>query len=163
MSHFADKPSKPVPDNGSPPPASDLPPAHPRGNLAITLIMASIVAALVAAVTVFGIQAFMGSTSRHRTFAQQGKVKVSTDETVQVFYPVPYGAPPNLAVTGFNRDWVVIVEQKADHFKVRRTGRTLIAELEWKAEGIPADPNKQPPAENPPPRKAAEPPGKKAE
>jgi len=70
-----------------------------------------------------------------------------------VFYPIPYTSPPNLTIDEpFHRD-VLVVEQEADHFRVRYTKDKPLAifGVEWTARGTRA------PAIKPPTQETAAP------
>jgi hypothetical protein len=53
-----------------------------------------------------------------------------------VYYPVPFAGPPHLSLSGNNAVDCVLVEQKADHFKVKTTNLPFAITVTWKAEGI---------------------------
>ncbi|HEY7157155.1 MAG TPA: hypothetical protein VH575_24590, partial [Gemmataceae bacterium] len=52
------------------------------------------------------------------TVCQEGKVNLHQGQELDVYYPVPYTSPPNLELSG-DADKCEIVEQKADHFRIR--------------------------------------------
>jgi hypothetical protein len=66
--------------------------------------------------------------------SQTGSVPVAKGQEVTVYYPKPYGSPPNLqtddSVHGYQ-----IVEQKADCFRVRNDNSAW--DLKWTARGVP--------------------------
>jgi hypothetical protein len=101
----------------------------------MTLIAAAIVAALVSTVMVFGLRAFQGHVAIQNPGLQQGENTVPAQGTLDVYYKQPYKSPPHLTITG---NWVEIVEQKEDHFKIKNTFG-LPASFQWKAEGRPVD------------------------
>lgn len=129
-----------------PRPQITMPPSHGRHSLIVTLVAAGIVAAFVAAILSLGVQAYQRDLIRVNTFPQQGKVAVSSEEPLQVYYPAPYTSPPNLTFTvvsisgqaGDSNSWVEIVEQKPDYFKVRKVAKAVPScEISWKADGVP--------------------------
>jgi hypothetical protein len=81
------------------------------------------------------------------TVCQEGKVSLEHDQELDVYYPVPYASPPNLEIEGVS-DGYEIIEQKADHFRIRckvlvigRDGRT---HWNWKARGSKCSPGAAP-------------------
>jgi hypothetical protein len=87
------------------------------------------------------------------SYMQTGKVSVPGGQEIEVYYPIPYGSPPNLELCS---DWdhCVVVQQKADHFRVKNN-RLLSTECKWTARGMrvapPAPPGFPPPVIGPPP------------
>jgi hypothetical protein len=151
MSEFTERPSeKPQPgDRHNGPQGFPIPPQPPmvyresRGrSLAITLISSGIMAGLVAGMMVYGLDAFRANVKRQETLKQEGQVQVPK-EGLEVYYPVPYESPPNLTfaaqMPGFVPLEHVVVEQKADHFKLRiKDGDESHGfVITWKAEGRP--------------------------
>ena len=67
-----------------------------------------------------------------RASSQTGKANVPGGQQLDVYYPVPYATPPNLEIA----DEFVIVEQKADHFRVKNTS-TFSRTVNWTARGVP--------------------------
>jgi hypothetical protein len=72
-----------------------------------------------------------------------GVAEVGWGKEVEVFYPTPFAAPPNLTFPdGLDGTYCEVVEQKAGSFKMRRAASGLrgpwIAKVKWKAEGQPA-------------------------
>jgi hypothetical protein len=55
------------------------------------------------------------------TICQEGKVCLQGEEERDVYYPVPYASPPNLEISD-GGSWYEIIEQKADHFRIRSGG-----------------------------------------
>jgi hypothetical protein len=147
MSDFSENPA-PKPVRGTE--ETDFPvPAQPppldkgssRRERLITLVAAAIVAALVSVVVIFGLRAFQGSVTygpeileRNQVLKQQGTVTISGDATAVVYYPVPYDSPPNLTFFGDKKGSVIIVEQKADYFKVNTDLPKI--EVQWQAQGL---------------------------
>ena len=68
------------------------------------------------------------------TGLQTGRVDVPPGATQEIYYPVPYQSPPNLTVETFWQD-CLIVEQKADHFKLKNPSG-MAREVTWKARGL---------------------------
>jgi hypothetical protein len=107
----------------------------------ITLIAAAIVAALVSVVLIFGFRAFQGNAAygpeileHNQLLKQQGKAAVAGEKPIDVYYPIPYASPPNLTVQG---DQIEIVEQKADHFQLKKKDSSPGAiEVQWLAQGL---------------------------
>jgi hypothetical protein len=64
---------------------------------------------------------------------QEDKLELHNGATQTVFYPVPYGSPPNLVVDSTFHE-VEIEEQAADHFRVRCSDPT--GSVTWKAKGL---------------------------
>jgi hypothetical protein len=90
-----------------------------------------------------GHPASSGRASGRGTLVQEGTVTLR-HEPLEVFYPVPYGAPPNLSLIGteFARKSCLILEQKQDHFKIHLDNPSVsFLEVSWRAEGV-ADPGK---------------------
>jgi hypothetical protein len=78
---------------------------------------------------------------------QSGQATLRGGQELEVYYPAPYAHPPNLELEKGAEDSAVVVEQKADHFRVKNTGlwsRTV----SWKARGVPTS-SASPPAEVP--------------
>jgi len=66
---------------------------------------------------------------------QRGKAFAGYAQEVCVYYPVPYVSPPNLEFEDQDsRRQVQIVDQKADHFRIKNTH--LAVEIPWKARGV---------------------------
>jgi hypothetical protein len=67
------------------------------------------------------------------TTCQEGKVSLREGQELEVYYPVSYASPPNLEISGESND-CEIIEQKADHFRIRYKG-SFDATPHWKACG----------------------------
>jgi hypothetical protein len=142
MSDFTDNPPEPKPPRGTeetdfPVPAQPSPVLRPTGrDRAITIIAAAIVAALVAVVVVFGLQAFHGTVIDQGAI-QQGQQTIPANTTEEVYYRRPFRTPPHLTIMG-GSGYISILEQKEDHFKVKNSFGGQMS-FEWKAEGRPAN------------------------
>jgi hypothetical protein len=68
------------------------------------------------------------------TVCQEGKVSMHRGQELDVYYPVPYASPPNLELSG-DADKCEIVEQKADHFRIRCKD-PCDATPHWQARGL---------------------------
>jgi hypothetical protein len=68
------------------------------------------------------------------TICQEGKTSVHKGEELDVYYPVPYASPPNLVLCGSSDD-CEIIEQKADHFRIRCKG-PFDRTPQWQARGL---------------------------
>jgi hypothetical protein len=68
------------------------------------------------------------------TGLQTGRVDIPPGAILEIYYPVPYQSPPNLTIETSWQD-CLIVEQKADHFKVKNPSGTA-REVTWKARGL---------------------------
>ncbi|MBY0522496.1 MAG: hypothetical protein K2R98_03825 [Gemmataceae bacterium] len=117
-----------------PPAQIRKPQAYTRNSLVVTIIAASIVAALVASILTLMIQSYRGGLLQSATVVQEGKAVVSGEAPVEVYYATPFGNTPNLTLD-MNKLHIVIVEQKADHFTVRKNTPAPSVEISWKAEG----------------------------
>jgi hypothetical protein len=96
-----------------------------------------LVAALVAAVTSAAMTALLqNSANGGETLTQEGTGMVR-HEPMEIYYPLAYASPPHLVVSGPNSNLCVIVEQRPDHFKVKRVSNVAMnaVEITWKAEG----------------------------
>jgi hypothetical protein len=73
-------------------------------------------------------------------FTQTGKAMVQAGEEFDVYYPVPFASPPNLEIKNNGLHAHVVVDQKADHFRVRNNGRAAEAfgrpPIDWTARGV---------------------------
>ena len=65
---------------------------------------------------------------------QRGKAFAPYATDVTVYYPQPYASPPNLEFEDDAKTQLVIVDQKADYFRVKNTH--LGREFSWKARGV---------------------------
>jgi hypothetical protein len=81
-----------------------------------------------------------------RSSTQSGKVTLAGKQELDVFYPVAYVSPPNLEF----EEECVVVEQKADHFRVKNTS-PFSRVITWTARGVPPSPSQTalPPAHIP--------------
>jgi hypothetical protein len=73
-------------------------------------------------------------THEDPTLPQEGSVKVPANSQLDVFYPVPYGAVPNLTIEDSHGD-CLIVEQKENHFRIHNKALAAVS-VEWKAKGV---------------------------
>jgi hypothetical protein len=72
-----------------------------------------------------------------QTFRQQGRLNVAAGNSQEVYYPIAYRTPPNLQLDGdANWQFVKLLEQKADHFKISCTAQFGSTEVRWRAEGV---------------------------
>lgn len=81
---------------------------------------------------------------------EKGHVTVPARQELDVYYPVPFVSPPNLTINSAF-DACALVDQQADHFRVRNTF-SFPREVTWQARGVrsiplttipvPAPPNK---------------------
>jgi hypothetical protein len=85
-------------------------------------------------------------------FIQKGQVHLKPWCEQDVFYAVPYAGPPNLEL-GNDCDDFEIIEQKADHFRIRNRGFFRTA-AEWTARGVRLGPCPSLAPETPPPAPA---------
>ena len=67
--------------------------------------------------------------------AQSGTVTIPAGPVHDVYYPIPYASPPNLELDD-PLHACEIVEQKADHFRVRINGVAGSAAVKWNASGV---------------------------
>src|SRR5262249_22617919 len=77
------------------------------------------------------------ATSSDGCLTQSGSVTIPPGAEQDVYFPIPYASPPNLALG----DWpegCVLIEQKADHFRIRNMHRGGLgaAEVDWTAKGV---------------------------
>jgi hypothetical protein len=74
----------------------------------------------------------------------EGVAEMAWGAELEVFYKVPFAAPPNLTFPdGLDQTRCQVADQKAGSFKLRRSasgfaGEPTIAKVKWKAEGLPA-------------------------
>ena len=73
-----------------------------------------------------------------QTYSQTGTLEVPAGQELEIFYPMPYAAPPNLVVTSTFSE-CLIVEQRPDHFRVKNT-MSSPRELTWTARGLKGPP-----------------------
>src|SRR5262249_18363925 len=67
-------------------------------------------------------------------FAQEGTANVPRSSELDIYYPVPYAATPNLNFDNLPSGCEV-VDQKENHFRVRNTANKSLA-VNWKARGM---------------------------
>ena len=77
-------------------------------------------------------------TEPDSTTCQEGKVSLRKGQELDVYYPIPYASPPNLEIN-WDADECEIIEQKADHFRIR-CKRQCEATPHWKARGLKCPP-----------------------
>lgn len=65
---------------------------------------------------------------------QTSSITIPKGQELTVYYPKPYASPPNLELDNSSQN-CKIIEQRADHFRVRNDGTTL--EVKWTARGVP--------------------------
>jgi hypothetical protein len=80
---------------------------------------------------------------RDAVLEQKGDVTVHSGEIVDVYYPIPYGSPPNLTIDDSFHHYEVI-DQKPGFFRLRNKGGGWPS-VKWVARGIRA-PVQSPPA-----------------
>lgn len=128
-------------------------------------LLAAVVCGLVAGISCMsiGIGNKTVDPSAGGTLKQQGEFNLldSPQGTVDVYYPRPYASPPNLRLSGNDlvhtvADCIEIVEQKPDHFTLRRKGSGPLLfpadkHFTWHAEGLPAGMLPYPPPPDAPP------------
>jgi hypothetical protein len=69
-------------------------------------------------------------------FEQSGAIELRPGAEQDVYYAIPYASTPNLEIDSTFDD-VDLVEQHADHFRVRNTSNGLLSRtVEWKARGV---------------------------
>jgi hypothetical protein len=74
---------------------------------------------------------------------QSGTVTLRGDQPQTVYYPIPYISPPNLTIKDeWPHERWQLVDQKADHFSIRREPLSLGPPLEitWTAKGLKGPP-----------------------
>jgi hypothetical protein len=69
------------------------------------------------------------------TIVQEGEVRLSPGAEQVIYYPAPYASIPNLELTS-EADYMQIVEQHEDRFRVRNTDRHFRRKAQWKARGV---------------------------
>jgi hypothetical protein len=73
-------------------------------------------------------------------FEQSGAIELRPGAEQDVYYAIPYASTPNLEIDSMFDD-VELVEQHADHFRVRNTSNGLLSRtVEWKARGVKVPP-----------------------
>lgn len=67
---------------------------------------------------------------------QTGSFTVKGGEEIDVYYPLPYGSPPNVTFNSVFKTYeIVLVSQYPDHFRVKNTGH-FAGEVTWEAKGL---------------------------
>jgi hypothetical protein len=69
------------------------------------------------------------------TFLQEGEVRLAAGGELDVYYAIPFPRTPNLEVNSSASD-CVIVEQQADHFRIRNPDPNSAVTAQWKARGL---------------------------
>lgn len=64
---------------------------------------------------------------------QTGSVSIPRGEIREVYYPVPYPSPPNLEIDDSFHHYTIL-EQKADHFRIRNDNGSW--HVTWTARGV---------------------------
>jgi len=85
-----------------------------------------------------GGKSFHNGLTQDGLFLQEGETTVAAGAEQDVYYSVPFASPPNLELCGLLND-CVLVEQHADHFRVRNPGH-FSRDVDWKAKGVKAAP-----------------------
>jgi len=147
MSDFSENPPKPIrgTEETTFPVPAQLPPLDrgiSRKERLITLLAAAIVAGFVSVAVIFGVRAFQGNVmfgpeilEHNLLLKQQGSVTVGDDNPVEIYYPISYNSPPNLTILATPKGSVLIVEQKADHFKIKKNTGLITVDVQWQAQG----------------------------
>jgi hypothetical protein len=104
----------------------------------MTILTAGIVAAFMSVIVVYGLHTINRTAIWAETLTQQGMATVPRNETMDVYYHVPYQSPPNVQITGPSAEEVLIVEQTTDHFKVKNKDNAKPCTFNWRTEGLPA-------------------------
>lgn len=74
--------------------------------------------------------------SDHEPFCQRGSTALGPEGEREIYYPIPFASPPYLEVEDPLAKYV-IVEQHADHFRIRGVrDRFPSEEVRWKARGL---------------------------
>lgn len=69
---------------------------------------------------------------------QTSSITIPKGQELTVYYPKPYASPPNLEVDNSSPN-CKLIEQKADHFRVRNDGAAPLT-MTWTARGVPGQP-----------------------
>jgi hypothetical protein len=69
---------------------------------------------------------------------QTSSITIPKGQELTVYYPKAFASPPNLELDN-SSPTCKIVEQKADHFRVRNDGATPLT-VTWSARGMPGQP-----------------------
>jgi hypothetical protein len=72
-------------------------------------------------------------TSEDGIVKQSGKIELDRGRELDVYYPIPYASTPNLELDDWFNNYRII-EQKADHFRVKNVGGAF--GVEWTARGV---------------------------
>jgi hypothetical protein len=113
----------------------------------VSVLLSCVAAAATAFITVrlitLGPASIPNAAAIPNTAVLEGIVEVPWGKELEVFYKVPFVAPPNLTLTDFWECHCELTEQKAGSFKLKRvstgfSGEPDVAKAKWKAEGQPA-------------------------
>jgi hypothetical protein len=114
----------------------------PRDGSFIRIRIAATMAAVTLVLIVLGCMSFsIGGKTVIRTpddnpFEQSGAIELRPGAEQDVYYAIPYASTPNLEIDSTFDD-VELVDQHADHFRVRNTSNGLLSRtVEWKARGV---------------------------
>jgi len=77
-----------------------------------------------------------GTTESDGTFCQEGEATIAPGVIREVYYPVPYGHPPNLEV-GDTFHYCQLVSERENSFSVRNDSTHSVT-VSWKARGLKA-------------------------
>lgn len=95
---------------------------------------------------------FSAAPCENGTFAQCGETPILAGCEQDIYYPIPYASPPYLEIDGTFSE-CTIVEQHADHFRVKSTASHFSRNVKWTAKGVkaipPLVPHVPPPAPQP--------------
>jgi hypothetical protein len=70
-------------------------------------------------------------------FEQEGAVELRPLEVRDIYYPIPYAAPPNLEITcTFHNNDIDLVDQHAEFFRIRNTSTQWSRDVDWKSRGV---------------------------
>ena len=92
---------------------------------------------------------------------QGGTARVPAGGELEVYYPVPFAAPPNLQIDGDDPDGCVVVEQRPDHFRLRNPAERA-RQAKWEGAACPARRPPRRPKSCPPRRRRCRPPSRAA-
>src|SRR4051794_30240485 len=120
---------------------SGSPPVPRRGVWPLPRLAASALVAALTAPAFVGCLSFppdgssVSQSARARSIlTQEGEVVLPARSEQDVYYPVPYGSPPNLELDADLFHRCEVVEQRADRFRVRNP--TLLPHtINWTARG----------------------------
>src|SRR5262249_11773804 len=65
---------------------------------------------------------------------QSGKVVLTSNNEIAIYYPSPYPSPPNLVVESPWDDYI-ITDQKPDHFRIKNASN-FSRHITWTARGV---------------------------